>query len=31
MDKALLFSSFRANLPWGTGNTYDYFYGVGLK
>jgi hypothetical protein len=27
----VLFSSFRANLPWGNGNTYDYLYGVGLK
>jgi hypothetical protein len=31
MDKSVLFSSFRANLPWGNGNTYDYLYGVGLK
>ncbi|HEX4487721.1 MAG TPA: hypothetical protein VH088_15715, partial [Terriglobales bacterium] len=31
MDRALLFSSFRADLPWGAGNTYDYLYGVGLK
>lgn len=31
MDRAVLFSSFRADLPWGAGNTYDYMYGVGLK
>jgi len=31
MDRAALFSSFKANLPWGSGNTYDYLYGVGLK
>ena len=31
MDRAMLFSSFKANLPWGSGNTYDYLYGVGLK
>ncbi len=31
MDRAVLFSSFRADLPWGSGNTYDYMYGVGLK
>jgi len=31
MDRALLFSSFTAALPWGNGNTYDYLYGVGLK
>jgi hypothetical protein len=31
MDRAVLFSSFTANLPWGAGNTYDYLYGVGLK
>ena len=31
MDRAVLFSSFRANLPWGGGNSYDYLYGVGLK
>jgi hypothetical protein len=31
MDRALLFASFRADLPWGSGNTYDYLYGVGLK
>jgi hypothetical protein len=31
MDRAILFSSFKANLPWGSGNTYDYLYGVGLK
>ena len=31
MDRAVLFSSFTAQLPWGGGNTYDYLYGVGLK
>ena len=31
MDRAVLFSSFKATLPWGSGNTYDYLYGVGLK
>jgi hypothetical protein len=31
MDRAILFSSFRATLPWGSRNTYDYLYGVGLK
>jgi hypothetical protein len=31
MDRAILFSSFKANLPWSQGNTYDYLYGVGLK
>jgi len=31
MDRAVLFSSFTARLPWGGGNTYDYLYGVGLK
>lgn len=31
MDRSVLFSSFRADLPWGSGNTYDYLYGVGLK
>ena len=31
MDRAVLFSSFTASLPWGGGNTYDYLYGVGLK
>jgi hypothetical protein len=30
MDRAILFSSLRATLPWGSGNTYDYLYGVGL-
>jgi hypothetical protein len=28
---AMLFSSFTANLPWNSGGTYSYFYGVGLK
>lgn len=34
MGQAMLFSSFTANLPWnsgGSGGTYNYFYGVGLK
>jgi hypothetical protein len=31
MDRAILFSSFKANLPRSQGNTYDYLYGVGLK
>jgi hypothetical protein len=31
MDKAMLFSSFTANLPWAQGSTYDYLYGVALK
>jgi hypothetical protein len=31
MDRAILFSSFKVNLPWVAGNTYDYLYGVGLK
>jgi len=31
MDRAVLFSSFKATLPWSSGNTYDYPYGVGLK
>jgi hypothetical protein len=31
MGQALLFSSFTANLPWNSGGTYNYFYGVGLK
>lgn len=31
MDRSLLFASFRADLPWSNGNTYDYLYGVGLK
>lgn len=31
MDKAMLFSSFKANLPWSSGGTYDYLYGVALK
>lgn len=30
MGEAMLFSSFSANLPWGSGGTYNYFYGVGL-
>jgi hypothetical protein len=31
MGQAMLFSSFSANTPWGSGGTYNYFYGVGLK
>jgi hypothetical protein len=31
MGQAMLFSSFTANLPWGSGGSYNYFYGVGLK
>lgn len=31
MDKAMLFSSFTANLPWTSNGTYNYFYGVALK
>jgi hypothetical protein len=31
MGKAMLFSSFTANLPWNTVGTYNYFYGVALK
>lgn len=31
MGEAMLFSSFSANLPWGSGGSYNYFYGVGLK
>ena len=31
MDRSVLFATFTATLPWGTGNTYSYFYGVGLK
>ena len=31
MDRGVLFSSFKANLPWGPGSTYDYLYGVGLR
>jgi hypothetical protein len=30
-ERSVLFSYFRAKLPWGFGNTYDYSYGVGLK
>ena len=30
-DRIALFSIFRARLPWGFGNSYDYMYGVGLK
>lgn len=31
MDRGVLFSSFKANLPWGPSSTYDYLYGVGLR
>jgi len=31
MGQAMLFSSFSANLPWTSGGTYNYFYGVGLQ
>jgi len=31
MNKAMLFASFSANLPWTPGGTYSYFYGVALK
>jgi len=31
MGEAMLFSSFSANVPWGSGGSYNYFYGVGLK
>lgn len=31
LGRAVLFSSFTAHLPWGSGNSYDYLYGVGLK
>jgi hypothetical protein len=31
LDRAVLFSSFKAGLPWKPSNTYDYLYGVGLK
>jgi hypothetical protein len=31
MDRAMLFSSFKANLPWSSGGTYDYLYGVAVK
>ena len=31
LDRAILFSSFKANLPVSASNTYDYLYGVGLK
>jgi len=31
MGQAVLFSSFKANLPWGSGGNYNYFYGVGLE
>jgi hypothetical protein len=31
MDKAMLFASFSAALPWVPGGTYDYLYGVSLK
>jgi hypothetical protein len=31
VDRAVLFSSFTTSLPVQPGNSYDYFYGVGLK
>jgi hypothetical protein len=31
MDKAMLFSSFTANLPWAQTGTYNYLYGVAVK
>jgi len=31
MGQAMLFSSFSAKPPWGSGGNYNYFYGVGLK
>jgi len=31
MNRAMLFSSFAANLPFTNNGTYSYFYGVGLK
>lgn len=31
MDRAMLFSSFKANLPWSSGGTYDYLYGVAVR
>jgi hypothetical protein len=31
LDRAMLFASFKANLPWSSGGNYDYLYGVGLK
>lgn len=31
MEKAILFASFSANVPWASGGTYNYLYGVGLK
>jgi len=31
MSNALLFSSFKANLPWSGSGTYNYLYGVGLR
>jgi hypothetical protein len=31
LGQAMLFSSFTANLPWSSGGTYNYFYGVGLQ
>jgi hypothetical protein len=31
LDRAILFSSFKATLPANPSNTYDYLYGVGLK
>jgi hypothetical protein len=31
MEKAILFASFSAGVPWSSGGTYNYLYGVGLK
>lgn len=31
MEKAILFASFSASVPWTSGGTYNYLYGVGLK
>jgi len=31
MNNALLFSWFKANLPWSASGTYNYLYGVGLR
>lgn len=31
MERSILFSSFHATLPWDSGNSYDYLYGVGIK
>ncbi len=31
MDRAILFSSFKTDLPLNQGNAYDYLYGAGLR